>query len=94
MTKTLSLYVKCKGITLPDGTVFGKETKEAFRLVNDSDIHGFLVYEVYGKQLVNIFGDGVRVDWKEMKKAIDERIAYQNSLGNKVLNGTKEITEL
>ena len=94
MIHTLSLYVKCEGITLPDGTVFGRETKEAFRLVDESGMPGFLVYEVYGKQVVNVFGDGVRVGWKEMKKAIDERIAYQIRIGNKVLNGMKEITEL
>ena len=95
MISTISYYVETKGITLPDGTVFGAGKREAFRTVRETGIAGFTVYEVFGTDLVNVFGSGVNVDWGKMRDAINERIAYQNSLGNKVfLRGGEEITEI
>lgn len=94
MMNVTSYYAKSEGIRLPDGTVFGAEEREAFRIVAESGIPGFLVYEVFGKDVVNIFGAGIRVDWKTMRDAINKRIAYQISIGNKVLRGGKEIMEV
>lgn len=94
MISTISFYVESKGIQLPDGSTFGAETKEMFRTVSETGIAGFLVYEVLGSDVVNVFGSGVRVDWKKMKTALNERIAYQISIGNKVLCGGQEITEV
>ena len=93
MINTISIYVKSEGITLPDGSVFGSETCEKFRIVSESGIFGYLVYEVIGNDVLNIFGAGNRVAWREMKKAIDEQISYQISIGNKVLRAGIEINE-
>ena len=95
MIHTNSYYVKSEGIKLPDGTVWGAGTEERFRVVDETGIPGFLVYEVFGKGVVNVFGSGNRVSWREMKKALDERFAHQISVGNKVLRcDGAEITEI
>lgn len=94
MTSTISYFVNSNGIQLPDGSIFGAETKEMFRTVSETGISGILVYEVIGSDLVNVFGSGIRVSWKEMKKALDERISYQIGIGNKVLRGGEEIAEI
>ena len=93
MINTISIYVKSEGIKLPDGSVFGAETCEKYRIVSESGLFGYTVYEVFGSDLLNIFGSGERVTWREMKKAMNERIAYQNSIGNKVVRNGVEITE-
>ena len=94
MASTVSYFVKSVGITLPDGSVFGAETREAFRVVKETGIHGFKVFEMIGTQMVNVFGSGNYVEWEDMKNAINERISYQISIGNKVLRGGEEITEV
>lgn len=95
MTQVTKYFVRTPGIALPDGSVFGAGTQEAFLVVGETGQPGFLVYEVIGgNAFVNIFGSGNRVSWRQMKQAIDERIAYQIGIGNKVLRGGKEITEV
>ena len=94
MINTTSYYVKSEGIKLPDGTVFGAGTTEAFRVVDEYGETGFHVYEVFGTQMVNIFGDGVAVTWRQMRDALNERIAYQTSIGNTVLRCGKVIMEV
>lgn len=94
MINSISYFVETKGITLPNGTVFGAGKEEKYRTVSESGLTGFVVYEVFGKDLVNVFGSGIRVGWKEMRDALNERIAYQNSIGNKVLLCGEEITEI
>ena len=94
MASNVSYFVKSAGITLSDGSVFGAETREAFRVVKETGIHGFKVFEMIGTQMVNVFGNGKYVEWQEMKNAINERITYQISIGNKVFRGSEEITEV
>lgn len=94
MVNTLRYYVKSEGIKLPDGTIFGAETNEIIRVVSESGIRGFLVYEVFGNDVVNIFGDGSRVEWLKMKNAVNDRISYQISIGNKVYLDDREVTEV
>lgn len=94
MASNVSYFVKSAGITLPDGSVFGAETREAFRVVHETGMDGYKVFEMIGTQMVNVFGSGNYVEWKDMKNAINERIAYQISIGNKVFRGGEEITEV
>lgn len=94
MINTVNYYVESKGIKLPDGTIFGAEKIKKFKTVSETGIPGFLVYEVIGKSIVNMFGSGVRVSWKEMEKALNEEITYQISIGNKVFRAGQEITRI
>lgn len=94
MMNVIRFFVEVKGVVLPDGTVWGGGTEEKIRVVSESGVVGFVVYDVIGEKTVNAFGSGVRVDWKEMKEKVNEMISYQISIGNKVLRGGQEITEI
>ena len=93
MIHTTSIYLKTEGIKLPDGTVWGAETCEAYRIISEYGIHGYMVYRVIGDKLLNPFGDGNRVEWMQMKNHLNEWITYQIGIGNKVLRNGEEITE-
>jgi len=94
MIRNTNYYLKTQGIELPDGTTWGAGTELAYRVESETGLPGFLVYEVHGSYTANRFGSGTRVQWEQMRDALNEWIAYQNSIGNKVIRGGEEISEI
>ncbi|MBO7624396.1 MAG: hypothetical protein J6S82_03710 [Bacteroidales bacterium] len=89
MASVTHYLVKSEGIKLPDGTVWGAETKEMLRVV-DGTVNRFRVFDVIGKDLIEKY-QGKNLDWKEMRELVLEFVNRQFSLGNRVFDENGEI---
>ena len=80
-------FRESQGITLPDGTVFGKGFSEFLMVVDGSDRPGmFRVYEIVGSHMIEK-ESGRYYTWREMHQMVIDLIKYQISIGNKVWQG-------
>lgn len=89
MACAMHYWVKSEGVKLPDGTVWGAETKEMLRVV-DGDVNRFRVYDVIGNNLVEKIQGG-NLHWKDMRQQVFEFVNRQFSLGNRVFDNNGEI---
>ena len=89
MASVIHYFVESKGIKLPDGTVWGAETKEMLQVV-DGTVNRFRVFDVVGKNRIEKH-QGKNLDWKEMREQVLEFVNRQFSLGNRVFDNNGEI---
>jgi hypothetical protein len=87
----MKYMVQTSGIQLPDGTIWGAETKEALQVVDDHfRPNRFHVYEVIGSKRIEKV-PGAAWEWREMRELVAEFVNYQLGIGNRVFDEIGEI---
>lgn len=85
MMNSMSFFVECKGILLPDGTVFGGGTDLAYEITHgdnggdSADV--FHIYQIIGKNRIMIC-DPMR--YQEMRKWVHDQVKHYEACDMKL----------